>query len=62
MQAEVNHERSDFNKNIFFVDIIIHKDILNLVGVASEARNLAYYELTRQLNDDHLIINIIINF
>lgn len=60
--VEIDQQLSDFNNNNFVVRIQIHKDILNIVGVAEEARSLAYYELSRQLNYDTVIINIVINF
>ncbi|AJQ45297.1 hypothetical protein JM47_01580 [Ureaplasma diversum] len=60
--VEIDQQQSDFNQNNFVVNIEIRKDILNIVGVAEEARSLAYYELSNQLNDDTVIINIVINF
>lgn len=59
--VDINDKLSDFNRNYFVIKIDLHKDVVNVLSVANEARNLVYYELSKQLNDDNVVINIIIN-
>lgn len=59
--VDINDKLSDFNRNYFVIKIDLHEDVVNVLSAANEARNLVYYELSKQLNDDNVVINIIIN-
>lgn len=59
--VDISDKLSDFNQNCFVIKISLHEDVVNVLSVANEARNLVYYELSKQLNDDSVVINIIIN-
>lgn len=59
--VDINDKLSDFNRNYFVIKIDLHEDVVNVLSVANEARNLVYYELSKQLNDDNVVINMIIN-
>ncbi|WP_031489080.1 hypothetical protein [Ureaplasma canigenitalium] len=50
----------DFQNHIYFIEIYISDEIINLISVAIEVKNIAYYELTNQIKNHDVVVNVLI--